>query len=241
MRIAAIADIHGNSIALKSVLDDLKSRAINQLIMLGDIVIKGPEPGSVFQMVQDVKPICWIKGNTDMWFREIAEGWQPKTEIEKGLFEYYLFAKQRLSEDEITFLSSLPTEQTINVHGTDILCVHGSPGSVVKGMDRRTSSYNLELMVESVPQSIILSGHTHVPFIGTIKGKSIFNVGSVGLPSDGSNLASYGVIDICPGVAPKFEIVRVTYSISETIKIAKEQNFPDIYNYEQSLINGRPG
>lgn len=241
MKIAAIADVHGNSVALKSVLEDLKGRAISQLIVLGDIVIRGPEPGLAFQMIQDVKPLCWLKGNTDMWFEEIAEGWQPKTAMEQGLFEYYLFAKQRLSEDEITFLTCLPTEQSINFLGMDILCVHGSPGSVVKGIDRHTSVHDLELMVENVSQSIILSGHTHVPFIGTVNGKSIFNVGSVGLPADGSNLAAYGVIDICPGGAPEFEIVRVSYPINEIIKVAKDQDFPNTDSYEQSLINGLPG
>lgn len=238
MKIAVIADVHGNGCALEKVLEDIKSRAIEQFIILGDLVIKGPEPVSVLQMIKDVKPVCWIKGNTDMWFEELDGGWKPKTEKERELFEYYLFAKQRLSEEEITFLSGLPTEQPIDLMGTDILCVHGSPGSVVNGMDHRTSSHELELMVERVYQSIILSGHTHVPYVGDVKGKSIFNVGSVGLPSDGSNLASYGILDICTGIAPKFEIMRVSYPISETIKIAKEQKFPNIHRYEQSLVNG---
>ena len=238
MKIAVIADVHGNSCALDKVLQDIEGRSIDQFIILGDLLMKGPEPASVIHRVKGLKPLCWINGNTDLWFKDLANNWEPKTEREKGWLEYYLFAKQRLSEEEIEFIIALPTEHTIDLMGTSILCVHGSPGSVVNGMDYRTSRDELELMVEGVCESIILSGHTHIPFVGEVKGKYIFNVGSVGLSSDGSNLASYGIVELCSGVAPKFEIIRVPYPISETIRIAQELKFPNMYRYEQSLVTG---
>jgi hypothetical protein len=63
-------------------------------------------------MVQGIKPLCWINGNTDLWFKELANNWEPKTAREKERLEYYLFAKQRLSEEEIA--SYLPEHILFN-------------------------------------------------------------------------------------------------------------------------------
>ena len=41
MRIAVIADIHGNVLALEAVLADIGARRVNQTVNLGDIV-SGP-------------------------------------------------------------------------------------------------------------------------------------------------------------------------------------------------------
>lgn len=240
MKIAVIADVHGNICALDKVLEDAQRRVIDQFIVLGDLIMKGPEPSLVLDKIKRIKPLCWINGNTDLWFRELAKDWEPKTEKEKVRFNYYLYAKQRLTEEEISFILKLPTESSVDLMGTGILCVHGSPGSVARGMDYHTPKQELELMVEGVYQSIILSGHTHIPFLGEVKGKYIFNVGSVGLPADGSNLASYGIVDVGSGAAPKLEIIRVSYPIDKTLNKAKELNFPNMLQYEQSLVTGSP-
>ena len=41
MRIAVIADIHGNTLALETVLADLNNRAVDRVVNLGDLV-SGP-------------------------------------------------------------------------------------------------------------------------------------------------------------------------------------------------------
>ena len=74
MNIAVLSDIHGNITALRSVISDLKSLKITKIIFLGDLVINGPAPLECFQEIQDLKPICWVKGNTDIWYQEINEG-----------------------------------------------------------------------------------------------------------------------------------------------------------------------
>lgn len=42
MRIAIISDIHGNLPALRAVLNDIESRAIDQIVCLGDLVDFAP-------------------------------------------------------------------------------------------------------------------------------------------------------------------------------------------------------
>jgi predicted phosphodiesterase len=43
MRLALISDIHGNNVALEAVLAAISTRAIAQVICLGDVASTGPE------------------------------------------------------------------------------------------------------------------------------------------------------------------------------------------------------
>lgn len=236
MKLALLADIHGNSVALDRVLEDARNQGVQNFVILGDVIMMGPDPGPVLRNLHNLEPICWIKGNTDMWFEEIGDEWQPNTTVEQIVYSYYNFAKERVDEEDAGFISALPTEKAFAYMGLNILCVHGSPGSVNKGMDKNVSFEQLEAMVQGVKEDIVVSGHTHVPYIGKVSGKWIFNAGSVGRPFDGNNLASYGFIDFTSGT-PAFEIRRVCYPIEETVRMATEKGFPYLDAYARSLVN----
>lgn len=42
LKIGVISDLHGNCIALNKVIEDLKKENISDIILLGDVVMKGP-------------------------------------------------------------------------------------------------------------------------------------------------------------------------------------------------------
>jgi predicted phosphodiesterase len=44
MKIAVISDMHGNATALEAVLEDIISQRADQVVVLGDICYRGPEP-----------------------------------------------------------------------------------------------------------------------------------------------------------------------------------------------------
>jgi protein phosphatase len=49
MRIAIISDIHGNFVALKTALLDIKGRKVNRIVCLGDVAATG---SSYFEKVR---------------------------------------------------------------------------------------------------------------------------------------------------------------------------------------------
>ena len=51
-KIAIISDIHGNLVALEEVLKDIKSRNINHICCLGDLVAKGSQPKETIELVK---------------------------------------------------------------------------------------------------------------------------------------------------------------------------------------------
>jgi putative phosphoesterase len=235
LKIAIIADIHGNQIALEEVLTNIQKQGIDQYIVLGDIVMGGPEPASVLQTIKSLNPLCWIKGNTDIWFEEVGQNWEPKTERERELLAYYRYARDRLTKEEVDLITALSVSDSITVVGWPILCVHGSPRHVAEIIGESVAEEQLRLMVSNVKESIIVCGHSHVSFIREISRKYIFNVGSVGRPLDGDNRASFGVIDFTSG-EPQFYIKRVEYCIEKTIQAARQHNLPNLEKYEKSLI-----
>jgi putative phosphoesterase len=234
MKVAILSDIHGNFQALNAVLSDIKSLNISEIVFLGDLVINGPLPLEVFQKLRDLKPICWIKGNTDEWFAEVNDGWLPTTKQEEKLYKIFIYAQNHLNKESIDFLLKLPERCSFEVAGVSILGVHGSPRSISEGIGKNTSNDELKEIFMNIEESVIVSGHSHVPFIGKVANKVIFNVGSVGMSLDGDNRASYGLINI-KNKTPECLIRRVAYPIDKTLKIAQTQEFPDLVNYKKKL------
>ena len=72
MRFAVMADIHGNLPALEAVLDDMRSYAVDGVIVAGDI-IGGPH---VIETTERIRALDgWvIRGNNVEYFRKFRTG-----------------------------------------------------------------------------------------------------------------------------------------------------------------------
>lgn len=235
MRLAVISDVHGNCTALKAVIRDMEGQQIDRVLFLGDLVMLGPEPKGSLDIIKELKPACWLKGNTDTWFEEISGGWTPGNEKEQEIYEYYQYAKARLNNDDIQLIGRLPVTDTIACEGKHILCVHGSPRAINEIMDGRVPKEKLEQMIEGVKEDIIICGHSHVPYIGRHNGKYIFNAGSVGKPFDGDVRASYGIMELSLESEPRFVHRRVSYDLKEVLQLAREREYPHLQKFEAML------
>lgn len=238
MKVAVLSDIHGNGIALQYAISDLKSLGIKKIIILGDIIIKGPMPSQSLEMLKDkdLEIIACIKGNTDLWLEEITDVCITSTKREKELYSYYKYAKDNLSEDQISFLKELPLQCSINLNGISILCVHGTPQSIVEAIDSSVPEEEIKKAIKGVKEQVILSGHSHTSFIGEVDDKIIFNVGSIGNSLDGDNRISYGILDF---VEDRVNLTnrRISYPTDEIINIAIDNKFPLLDEYKSIILN----
>ncbi|HEX5439838.1 MAG TPA: metallophosphoesterase [Ktedonobacterales bacterium] len=65
MRIALIADIHGNLVAFNTILDDIAREGVDQMVCLGDVAAFGPQPEEVVARLREVGcPV--VMGDADM-------------------------------------------------------------------------------------------------------------------------------------------------------------------------------
>lgn len=128
----------------------------------------------------------------------------------------------------------MPVRSSLIINGLKILCVHGTPQSIVEAIDCSVPIEEIKEIIKDVKEDILLCGHSHRPFIGEVEGKKIFNVGSIGIPLDKDNRASYGILDFSNGDV-KLVNIRVNYSIDGIIIIAEKNNFPYLRKYENML------
>src|SRR5713226_6551623 len=124
MRIAVIADIHGNQLALEAVLQDLhRQPAVDQLVIAGDLCLNGPCPREVLATVQGLHcPV--LQGNVDV---EVVTQAPEKGEKKRNTVSW---TREQIGKAGIDYLASLPTSYHIpNPHpnGSDLLVVHANP------------------------------------------------------------------------------------------------------------------
>jgi putative phosphoesterase len=179
MRIAIIADIHGNLPALKAVLADIGHRAIDRIINLGDCVSGPLWPREVCDLLM-VRDDLTIRGNHDRW----VSGPEP---ARMGASDRYAFSQ--LNQDHRSWLRDLPASAEAG-HG--ILACHGTPTDdnqylVEEPLEGRLIRANLRTIrarLGDVQSRVILCGHSHQQHLIQLPGGPlVLNPGSVGCPS----------------------------------------------------------
>jgi len=179
MRIAVLADIHGNVRALRAVMEDLKQIAADRVLNLGDTV-SGPLEAA--ETADVLISLAWttIRGNHD---RQLLD--RPADQM--GLSDKAAFGE--LKNHHSAWLSTL--EATAEVE--DLFLCHGTPDSdntylletvEPDGKVRIATPPEVKRRLDGTSARIVLCGHTHVPRIVALDdGRLIVNPGSVGLPA----------------------------------------------------------
>lgn len=97
--VAVIADIHGNAAALKAVLDDLKRRRHDSLVIAGDLVLNGPRPIECLNRIRDVG-VSTLCGNADQYVFDEAYSYD-------GLN----WVREKLGTDGLNYLKTSPSSK----------------------------------------------------------------------------------------------------------------------------------
>jgi predicted phosphodiesterase len=176
MRIAVFSDIHGNCLALETVLADIKKSQIDSLVCLGDAIQGGAQPSETVAVLRDLA--CpTVMGNSDDW---LLTG---KT-IESLLPLYYEirdWSLSKLSEDDCRFISQFPPTIEIELgKNKRLLCFHGSPKSYDDNILPTTSDAELQELLSNNQSFIYTGGHVHSQLLCRIGDTFYFRPGSVG-------------------------------------------------------------
>lgn len=213
---AFISDIHSNLPALKATLQDIKNKGISDIYCLGDIIGYHSFTNEVIDLLKEHRVVS-IKGNHD---KAITEG-KFDRESEKDFVNTWNF--DALTEENKNYLMNLPETLIFDIHGTTIQIVHGSPECI--GEYIRENSEEAEYYFKKMTTDILISGHTHLPYITEKEGKYLLNTGSVGKPKWGKPESSYILLTVeDAGVTP--EIISAPYPVVEITDHLKERSFP---------------
>ncbi|SFR32408.1 metallophosphoesterase family protein [Halogeometricum limi] len=209
MRVAVISDVHANRVALDAVLADMPD--VDGMVCAGDVVGYNPWPAECVAELRR-REVPTVMGNHD---RAVAAGSSFRfNSMAAAGVEY---ARERLDEEAMEWLSELPTERT--EFGGRVKLVHGHPADP----DRYTypDEFAPELLED---EDVLVLGHTHVQGHRTFDGGIVMNPGSVGQPRDGDHRAAYAILDLDEMTV---EERRVDYDVDAVVDAVEEAGLPE--------------
>jgi putative phosphoesterase len=222
MRIAIIADIHGNQVALDAVLEDLAQQApVDNIVIAGDLCLNGPRPKEVLETLQSLHcPV--IQGNVDLDVVNQTSKKGPKKQ------SVIIWTREQIGQEGIEYLSSLPFSHLVaNPSGTNLLVVHANPLNQEEAIFPNTPDSKMEELCRELPHRVgaLVFGHYHVAYTRRWRQLLLVDTGSCGLPRDEDIRASYAILSWQDNTW-QAEHRRVTYDIDEVIKQIRQSSMP---------------
>ncbi len=209
MRLAALADIHGNSFAIDAVRKDMDRLGIKDAVNLGDFFSGPIEAEKTASLLMD-RNFVSVRGNHDRYLIE-------QNPSDMGPSDRVAF--DQLAKQHLHWIADLPATRSLD---GDIFLFHAPPKSdstywlervEPNGVVRSANLAEITVEADGVEASLILCAHTHIPrCVRLPDGRLIVNPGSVGCPAydddqpvyhymqTGTPNASYAVLERNDGV-----------------------------------------
>lgn len=226
MRVAVLADIHGNCVALDAVLADLE--AADRVVCLGDVSEGGPQPRESLERVRELGcPV--VMGNCDAWFLDFRTDDVPRWRVDRGRW-----ALDRLGEDGLDFIRGFRRTFELDLGDGTLLCFHGSPRSEEEILLPGTPDAELEEKLEGIEQRFLTGGHVHVQWLRHIRSSTFFNPGTVGMANDllraardagFDDHAEYALLEV-EGERLSVDFRRVPYDVERLLHFVFTSGFP---------------
>lgn len=234
MRIAVLADIHGNYRALQAVLEDMDARGADGILSLGDNIGYGPEPEEVVTILRR-RQVFSVMGNHELGL------------ISAGYYNRLNHVPRESLRITRSLLSRASTEWLAGLTATCIRegarFVHGCPPESITTYLFAPSANRLRRLFSIYPQRVCFCGHTHTLNLFSMQGATVIArqlqqevirlqadtryiiiPGSVGQPRDPlSNKAKYAIWDTADD---SVAIHAVKYDVETTVRLLKERGFP---------------
>ncbi|MEA2857258.1 MAG: hypothetical protein QOH98_1579 [Methylobacteriaceae bacterium] len=237
MRLALLADIHGNREALDACLEHAQRRGADRFGFLGDLVGYGADPGYVIDTVAEYceRGAFAILGNHDaaVLSQEVNMNPYARAAID--------WTRDELDDLQKTFLERL----SFGLEEEHVLFVHSeasAPADWLYVTDEESAGYSMR----ATQKPVTICGHVHVPQLYRCTGegrmiaavpranepivfdtaaKSLAVLGSVGQPRDDNPNAAYALYD---DTDMSLTYVRVDYDIERAAQKIHAAGLPRI-------------
>lgn len=185
MKIALIADIHGNAFGLDTVLGEIERLGAEEIVCLGDVAVLGPEPKAVIARLRDLGCVV-VRGNTDAWLLDEPADAEPASP--GPVADLRDWTLTQLDETDLAAVGGYVPHHTVPFSdGTALICAHGSPRSFEDVIGPSTPVTAVAEMFTGHSTAFAAGGHTHVQLFRRFADLGFINPGSAGLPGAGPN------------------------------------------------------
>jgi predicted phosphodiesterase len=184
MRVAVLADIHGNLPALEAVLRDVEASGADVIVLGGDLA-DGPMPAATVERLAALgERAIWLRGNTDRGLVEAFDGvFKPSGLAANPPDAYFSWCAAHIGPKHRDRLADLPFSVTLAVDGLGpVAFCHATARDDNEFILVDSPLEHYQAAFADLPEPTVVVGHTHMPFDRLADTRRVINPGSVGLP-----------------------------------------------------------
>lgn len=239
-RVAGLFDIHGNLPALDAVLDEVRAAAVDLIVAGGDVV-PGPMPRQTLRRLLDLDlPLRFIHGNCELAVLAQMAAPDPASATYWGTasgrplpqpdLDAMRWNAQQLGLEYRPVLAGWPRTVRLTIDGLgEVLFCHATPRSETEIFTRLTAAERLAPLFEGLEASVVVCGHTHMPFDRMIGSTRVVNAGSVGMP-----FGEPGAFWVLLG--PDVRLQRTVYDLAGAAEAFRATDYPLADQDARSLV-----
>ena len=214
MRIAVLADIHGNLPALNRVLCELERLQPDQVVVNGDLINGAPFSCAVIDLVR-AQDWAVVRGNHEFYYLDFGTERAAPGCADPQRWGQLHWLVEQIRPDQGCYLGMLPDERTLFLPGAEPISVaHGAPGQNRTGFYHETPNDQIAATLAGVTPHTVVSAHTHLQLDRLIQQAPgevetathralphaearwhLINPGSVGMPLDGDPQAQFALLE----------------------------------------------
>ena len=250
MRLAVLADTHGNLPALEAVLADIDEEAVDGFLVAGDIT-GGPHAGESIALLQSLEG--WmIRGNGEEYLLDYRSGRAPASWYGDEQWATLRWSYRCLEPDVLGFIDRLPDRRIVRLNGAafssmpagaaSIQMVHGTPWTTREflypdGDPAALAAFRragllpedkaiprLEELLGGIQEPVLVCAHSHIPWVQECESLLVVNPGSVGAPNNGDPRAQYAML-AWEGGCWQAELKQVDYDLERVWAAYRSSGF----------------
>jgi predicted phosphodiesterase len=219
-RVAVLADVHGNAIALAATSAEVVFAKPDLVVFVGDLTW-GPLPEETWALVVTLRDsvggrTLFVRGNAE---RALCELRNTPADCELTARERWMLAQHTASTLDAFEEFAEAAVVEIEGLGPTRFC-HGSPRSDEELITPATPDERMRALLADVPERVLVSAHTHVQFDRIVVGVRSLNPGSIGMPYQGKPGAYWALLG--PGV----DLQRTAYDVDRAAARYEETTDP---------------
>jgi predicted phosphodiesterase len=231
MRVAVLADVHGNLPALEAVLLEVDRADVDRIVLPGDIAL-GPMPGETLDLLSSLgNRVLWVHGNCE---REVVSAYDGAV-VQGPNGASATDCASLLERRQRDLIDGLPMRVVLEVDGLGpTLFCHATPRRDDEFLlvDSPVAAWNAALT--GVEERVVVCGHTHMPFDRLVDGRRVVNPGSVGM-AYGPSGAYWAVL------GPHVELRRTAYDVAAAAARIAASRHPHGAKWAREQVLEPPG
>jgi predicted phosphodiesterase len=217
VRVAALADVHGNAPALAAVLADVEREAPDLVVFGGDLTW-GSLPAETIALVRALEiPARFVRGNAERALLEL----QACEIAEPSAREQWMLAQH--GEDDLAWLGTFESTVSVDVDSLGPTCFcHGSPRSDEECVTERTPAERVGEFMAGRDEHVVVTAHVHLPYERSVGDVRLLGPGSVGLPYGDGGAAFWALL------GPEVELRRTGYDVEQALARMRATDDPSV-------------